>query len=296
MQKEEYAKEFDFTDQFFKNTKRPWLLYAGQISKAPAWDCDIHTHPEHSEIIYVTEGEGIFTVGQQEFFAKQGDLVIYNTKTPHKETASPTNPFRAYFCGIGNLAISGLAEGCLLPPFMSPILACGKYGKKIESYLSDIFQEVSSQIFGYDIICDGLVSSIVLLIYRLASSQSQQVLPTASDKSVSDKMREYIDRNYAQNLSLSDIADVLYLSPNYMATLFKKETGISPISYLIQKRISEAKYLLTYTQKSLTEISFLVGYENPSYFTAIFKKLTGTTPSKFRSQMAQSKKAKKDES
>lgn len=109
-------------------------------------------------------------------------------------------------------------------------------------------------------------------------------------------MREYIDRNYAQNLSLSDIADVLYLSPNYMATLFKKETGISPISYLIQKRISEAKYLLTYTQKSLTEISLLVGYENPSYFTAIFKKLTGTTPSKFRSQTAQSKKAKKEES
>ena len=281
MQKEEYAKEFDFTGQFFQNAKRPSLLYAGQISNASPWDCDIHTHPEHSEIIYVTEGEGVFTVGQQEFLAKQGDLVIYNAKVPHKETGSAKKPFTAYFCGIGGLCINGLAVGALLPPGMSPLLPCGKYGKKIESYLSDIFQEVSSQILGYDIICDGLVSSIVLLIYRLVSSQNQKALPPVS---VSDKIRNYIDRNYAQSLSLSDIANVLYLSPNYMATLFKKETGMSPISYLIQKRISEAKYLLTYTRKSLTEISLLVGYENPSYFTAIFKKLTGTTPSKFRSQ------------
>lgn len=97
------------------------------------------------------------------------------------------------------------------------------------------------------------------------------------------KILSYIDRNYSQELSLDMLAEYMNLHPNYISSLFKKETGATFIHYLNTLRINEAKKLLVeIRQIPVNMIGSKVGYENRHYFNKVFKKYTGITPGKYR--------------
>lgn len=270
----------DLSNSFFTDNTRPNLWYIGHVCDDPNWALGTDCHPDLCEIIYVAGGEGEFTINGENFAAARGDLFIINQNVPHAEKSSVKKPMETYFCGINNINIKGLAENCILSDDICPHVPAGKYQYKIESFLTDIFQECKSQVLGYELICEGLLTSLILLIYRVVSTSQK----TASTP-LSEKIREYIDANYVKNLSLSSIARDLYISRDYVSHSFKNDVGISPINYLINLRIEQAKKLLLYTDKPLAEIAPLVGYENPSHFTQTFKKLTGMSPRQFRSEM-----------
>lgn len=98
------------------------------------------------------------------------------------------------------------------------------------------------------------------------------------------KLVRYVDENYRGNISLTSAAQALYMNPNYLSHLFKKEAGVTFVNYITQKRIEDAKHLLAQTEKSQTDIAIEVGFNDYFYFIKIFKKLTGMTPGQYRSQ------------
>lgn len=71
-------------------------------------------------------------------------------------------------------------------------------------------------------------------------------------------------------------------SENDLVHLFKKQYDISPINYLIEKRIQESMNLIENTNYSLSDISFIVGFNSQSYYSQIFKRKTGLTPAEHR--------------
>ena len=77
-------------------------------------------------------------------------------------------------------------------------------------------------------------------------------------------------------------ADQLHLSSNYFGDLIKKETGRSAQEYIQQRTMNVAKELLTQTGKSISEISYSLGYQYPQYFSRAFKKAMGMTPKEYR--------------
>ncbi|MGN7765507.1 response regulator [Paenibacillus sp. 22594] len=99
---------------------------------------------------------------------------------------------------------------------------------------------------------------------------------------VIERVRLLIGQRYAENLSASDIAEGVYLSPTYVRLLFKQETGETLFEYLTKVRIEQAKHLLRNPQNKLYEVCYAVGYTDPSHFSKLFKKITGSTPSAFR--------------
>lgn len=103
-----------------------------------------------------------------------------------------------------------------------------------------------------------------------------------SQKSVVKVICEFIDENYHENITRESIAKIVYLSPDYIARIFKKEKGLSLVHYIIKKRVDAAKHLLLTTNLPVHTISDRVGYGNYSYFTKIFKKETNYTPFEFR--------------
>lgn len=82
--------------------------------------------------------------------------------------------------------------------------------------------------------------------------------------------------------TVSWCASQLCLSPNYFGDLIKKETGRTAIDYIQQKTMTRAKELLMHPERSISEISFMLGYQYPQYFTRAFKKVVGCTPNVFR--------------
>lgn len=95
----------------------------------------------------------------------------------------------------------------------------------------------------------------------------------------------YINDNYQLPITISAIADVINCDRRRLAYLFEKQIGLSPIQYLTEYRLKQAKYLLRSTSIPINEIAEYVGYTDPYYFCKLFKKHYSCTPTQFRKSM-----------
>jgi two-component system response regulator YesN len=110
-----------------------------------------------------------------------------------------------------------------------------------------------------------------------------QIHLTDGNMSVVDKVKQYITANISEpGLSREVIANYVYLNPDYLTRVFKKETGLSISDHLQQQRIHYAKELLATTDKTVSDIAVLAGYSNLSYFSTIFKKAVHMNPNEYR--------------
>ena len=97
-----------------------------------------------------------------------------------------------------------------------------------------------------------------------------------------NKVKQYVNDNLAENLSLNTISEKVYITPQYLSTLFKKKTGSNLSAYIISVRIDKAKHLLNDTSYSIAEIGRCIGYETSHYFIKKFKESEGMTPKQYR--------------
>ena len=104
------------------------------------------------------------------------------------------------------------------------------------------------------------------------------------EDSVIDMVLHYIHQHYAEDLTRTMLADMVYLNPDYMARLFKKQTGSSIVSYITVYRMEKAKEFLRNPSLSISTVASKVGYGNYSYFSKLFKDIVGCTPNEYQSQ------------
>lgn len=97
-----------------------------------------------------------------------------------------------------------------------------------------------------------------------------------------NKCMNYIYTHLYEELTLTQLAELVDMHPNYVSSLFKKEVGMPIAEYIHQTKIDEAKTLLTFTDYSLLKISTILNFHDQSYFTKVFKKYTGITPKKYK--------------
>ena len=93
---------------------------------------------------------------------------------------------------------------------------------------------------------------------------------------------DYIHAYLNRNLSLTELANVINISPTYFASLFKRAMGISPHQYVIQQRVEKAKEMLSKTDLAIADIALQVGFSSQSHLTQQFKQVTGITPKQAR--------------
>jgi len=110
-----------------------------------------------------------------------------------------------------------------------------------------------------------------------------ELIPDHSDSiDVIAEARDYIQRHFKDNISREQIAEAVFVAPNYLSRRFSAEMGINLREYVNMLRIEEAKKLLRATEKSISEIAGEVGYDNISYFSTVFKKFCGVSPLDWR--------------
>lgn len=97
-----------------------------------------------------------------------------------------------------------------------------------------------------------------------------------------EQIKQYIYRNYAMPLTLDEIAAAFYLSPNYLCSIFKKETGCNLIKFINDYRLQRARVLLTTTGMKVHMIAETVGFKNTSYFCQRFRDYYGESPESCR--------------
>ncbi len=106
-------------------------------------------------------------------------------------------------------------------------------------------------------------------------------------KALLEQIRQYIDVHYKEEIRRDSLGELVYLNTDYISRIFKKETGISISSYILKKRVEEAKKLLAQSNLPINTVSIYVGYSNFSYFTKMFKENTGYSPLDYRRKFRQ---------
>jgi AraC family transcriptional regulator len=93
---------------------------------------------------------------------------------------------------------------------------------------------------------------------------------------------EYIEAHYAKDISLLDISRVAGLSPTHLTTLFQQETGQTPYSYVIDRRLKQAIHLLRKTNLPIAQVSYEAGFSDQQHMTRAFRSRLGRTPKAIR--------------
>lgn len=98
-----------------------------------------------------------------------------------------------------------------------------------------------------------------------------------------EQVRSYVDRRYAEDLTIAEVARLLGITPNYLSNLFHKKTGTRFIRYLTERRIERAKELLAGGHSQVQTVAASVGFRSTRHFARVFKALCGVYPSEYRS-------------
>lgn len=229
------------------------------------------------QIIYCTRGAGILKVDGGEYSVKAGDVMYLPPNVPHEyypvediwETHWMTFDGRETEATLRHIK---LEKACVV--HINDLSSLEVIFKRI-LYL----MKTNYYYCGFE--CSALIYSFLIEFNRLVNLHDG-----GNDSQKLNRLKpviDYIDNNYFKELTLTELAELIDRSPQYLCRLFKECLGSRPFEYLARKRIQQAKLLLIEDKLNINEISLQVGYNDCSYFCAVFKKHEMLSPAEFRS-------------
>lgn len=258
------------------------LLYLSTFVYEEDWASVVHSHPI-AEIFYIINGRGVFMVDGVHRSVKQYDCLIIAPNTPHTEKAFPGQPMEYVVLGVDGLTLSDEHGKYFLDTFE-------EYNDELLNYLNLMLKESQHEQFGSTAICQHLLSVLLLLVYRKSglhlvadiqpTSKAQEVPPECG------RVKNYIDSYYSDNITLALLARIAGWDRFYLSHAFTKAYGLSPMNYLIKKRLDCAKELLKNSDHTIAEISQMLGFSSQNYFTQTFKRKVGITATEYRKSQA----------
>ena len=260
-------------------------------------ECDNTSTARHShdflEFVYVVSGSAEHTINERSTIISKGDYFLINVNSTHE--------YRA---------IAGdekfLIVNCLfLPAFIEPSLSDrGGLGEILDDFLvefghGDSLDSITDGSYRDQ---DGFVGTLVRRMLSEADEPRRGsaemirhllicllvcLVRNAGDNAdgtvgISRRIKKYVAENYMRRIRLSDISRELNFSLTYTSLCFKRETEMSFRDYLTKVRIEKACDLLRLTDKTVSEIASLVGYDDDTFFYRAFRRCLGMTPVEYK--------------
>ena len=116
------------------------------------------------------------------------------------------------------------------------------------------------------------------------SSARHYVIDLEHQSNLIQRITDYIDHHYKEDISRTKLAEMVFLSPDHLARMFKRDTGETLVKYITDKRMAAAKEMLSQSDTPIYQVAIQVGYDNYSYFTKAFKQKVGLSPGDYRKQ------------
>lgn len=129
------------------------------------------------------------------------------------------------------------------------------------------------------------IENMMAYCRHLVRSAMEYASFTEHTDSVVDKICAYLDAHFSEDIQRADLAGIVYVSPDYLSRLFKKETGRSLTQYITDKRIEAACHLLRESNLPINAVAMQVGFQSLAYFSKVFHDEKGIAPMTYRRQM-----------
>lgn len=150
--------------------------------------------------------------------------------------------------------------------------------KQLQDFICSGYDKVSNNYLATTILCEVYNQTVREGIHLLQSDKKK--------KQLYYDMVDYIDKNLFRNLKVSDVADYFGYNSEYLSHMFSSLKGITLKRFILQKKVEKANYLLMDTNKTINEISIILGFSDCHNFMKVYKRITGLTPSEYRNAYA----------
>lgn len=258
---------------------------------------------------FLAEGSGTFFIESDAVKIKKNDLVIINSNIGHNIFVDENEyACRSLGFGVESIGINTVKEEVnynktdkkndsnkdsnskdegedeekvKLEIDNYILIPCKEEGKKVYEIFSNIVEEFDSDNLYARTLADSIASYFIIKLLRLLEGKIEIVHDVNINRQV-DYIKSYIDSNYSTDIKLEELSSLAYMNKFHLIAEFKQAYRVTPIEYLILKRVEVSKGLLISTNHSMETIAHIVGFNSQSYFNQVFRKKVGFTPSQFR--------------
>lgn len=251
-----------------------------------------HWHNEY-EIIYIKKGGGVISLDLEYHDVKAGDIILIVPGQLHsiEQKDNETMEYENIIFGA-DILMNKHNDFCYTRYFSSLTKRTVQIPTIFNGSTCSYYYDIARCVDNADEICKtfpngyqlAIKSYLFQMFFIIFTNLPKDIAPVKKKKSL-DKMKliiKYVENNYAENISIEDMANLCDFSQSHFMKFFKNNMEVSFIEYLNNYRLTMASRLLISSTSSIIAIAMESGFDNLSYFNRLFKKKYEMTPSEFR--------------
>lgn len=222
-------------------------------------------HHDSWEFIYCTSGTGVLIFKDYELKYKEGDIAIIPPSFSHSNQSS--EGFTNIYINMNNSSL----------PFKNPFIVSDDASKHILEAFNSLHFHFYSNIERKSLIISAL--GMLIISYFVVHQEASGI------SAIVQQIEANILDNFADcDYNLNDYLKNFHFNNDYIRKLFKRELGITPNQYLIDKRLQTSADLLSslsHDSNNISSIAIICGFKDPLYFSRMFKKKYGISPTDY---------------
>ncbi|MFS4481546.1 AraC family transcriptional regulator [Hyunsoonleella sp. 2307UL5-6] len=228
--------------------------------------------------IYCTKGNGEITIKNKTIHITPNHFFIIPKNTKHKYMADKKSPWSIYWFHFDGDFASAIYDRYSQTDSVN--YRNIPFSKSIIDQFSKIFDLFNNNYLLNHIEYANLLSLNFISSFVYNDSDSISNIPQNDD--FVDSIKEFLLNNLEKNFTLDELAKKFNYSKSYLHTKFKVKTGYPVLVFFKLKKVQKACEFLSYTDLSIKEISYKVGFDDPLYFSRTFKKFMGKSPRNYK--------------
>lgn len=267
-----------YTASFFARSSLLYLQEIGQLAALKS-----HTSRRSGLSSYlcflVEAGSGTLEYNGRKYELKTGDIAFIDCLKSYAHESSQDDLWTLRWCHFNGIGMADVYKK-YCERGGQPVLQ-SKQTEKYKELMKRLYAIAEGQDYVRDMKINAALSQILILL--MEDAWNPETVKTSAKKRLELKnIKQYLDDHYTEKITLDQLSAEFFINKHYLTKIFHDTYGMTIISYLNQKRITQAKHLLRFSDMSMEEIAAKIGMTDANYFSRTFNKVEGVRPSEFR--------------
>lgn len=248
-----------------------------------------HWHPEDYELSILLNGKQYFCRGKESFLLEAGDMILVDPNEGHASCAQSPDTV-AFVLHFSSAVMNQLTakntmlsySGCITNTETRNEPRC----RAVRAAAAKLVLAMAGGSAADRFAAKAYTELLISLLNDYFDPDVIYAVPEVDEevRKILTVIAKHIEKNYAEKITLEDIAAITQYNRTYISTLFHKSTGISFYDYLMRVRLQHAINDLVITDRSLTDIALSNGFADLKSFNSRFRELLNCLPSEYRKQ------------
>lgn len=235
-----------------------------------------HCH-DHFEIYFITKGSCCYFIENKVYHLQPGDVILVPEGVMHNTEYQNTVYSRKL------ISCSRYFIPDSVKPKLPSLLHLYRNPDVVDK-INEIYDKIEEEYAHMDDMSEDIFKCYVSMLFFVLVRNPNKRGPQDEDRHYIEDAIDYLQNNFASNLSLDDMSERYFVSPEHFSRVFKKKVGFNFSEYVNLLRLQKAESMLRQQNAiTITEVAQSCGFNDSNYFSVQFKKLYGISPKRFQS-------------